>query len=154
MAACGRPFLVVGTLFAVGRRLIQIEIANRLACIRGVFGLAQGLLKFFLQNIGSVFLSLNRLAEYGVPSTILLLHRSRGLVEIIEHLRFDGSHMRDDGLSLGVKLQHCPTTWAGDIEAVLLCHSLNDKPSGGKFGASSSEEGYLDQASDTLAVCT
>jgi len=67
-----------------------------------------------------VFLRLHRLTEDGIAPAVLLLHRARRIVEIVEHLRLHRRNVRNHTFSLGVDLQHCATTRTREVEIVAL----------------------------------
>src|SRR4029077_4572749 len=54
------------------KRLIEIEIADRFACIRRFLGLLHSFLKFLVEQFGSMLLRLDRLPEDGLAPAVLL----------------------------------------------------------------------------------
>jgi hypothetical protein len=97
--------------------LVQIEVANRFACIGGLFGLFDRFLELLLQEVASVLLCFHRLTEDGFAAAVLFLHRLGRRFEIIEHLGLDRSGVGDHPFCCGVDLQDCVATRAGYIES-------------------------------------
>ena len=97
--------------------LIQIEIANGFAGVRGLFGFLNRLLKFLFQKITSMFLGFHRLAEDGFAAAILFLHGFRGCFEIIERFGLNRRGVGDDALGCRINFQYSAAAGTGYIES-------------------------------------
>jgi hypothetical protein len=103
--------------------LIQIKVADRPARVGRFLCLPNRFLELLFQQVRGVLLCFHRLPENRIPPAVLLFHGPRRLIQIIEHLRLQGSHVRNDGPVAGVHLQRRSAARAGYFEARFLCHS-------------------------------
>src|SRR5438128_6950704 len=104
---------------------VQVKITNRPSRIRRFFGFSNGFLKLLLQQISSMLLRLNRLAEDRIATAVLFLHRPGGFFHIIKGFWLDRGGVRYHGFILRVNLQHRAAARAGYFEAGLLAHLRN-----------------------------
>src|SRR6185369_771930 len=119
----GDPEEVVANAY---HQSVEIKIPNWPARVRGFFRLLQGLLEFFIKNIGGIFLCFHGLTENRVTPVVTFLHRLRSFLNVVEHFRRDGSRVRDHGLGTRVDLEQGTTAWTGDFEGLgRLCHHAN-----------------------------
>src|SRR5579872_274324 len=91
----GLPRLVAQNATRTGPRLVEVEVADRLAGVWSFFGLLDRLLKLLLQKVGSMFLGFNRLPEDGFTPAVLLFHGLGGGLHVGERSRLDGGCVGD-----------------------------------------------------------
>ena len=120
--AGSRPPMPQQQWFAVQQRLsVEVEVAQRLTSIRSLFGLTQGLLELFFQQVGLIFLGFNGLLKDGFLATVALLHRARGLFHIVERLGNGFRDVRNHGFCRDVNFQQrsAARTWHFKLALVL-----------------------------------
>ena len=120
------PFdLAQGRLPTLHEVLIEIEVADGLAGVGSLFGLANGFLKFLFQQVGGVFLSFEGLAKDGVAATVLLFHGPRGFLHIRKGLGLYRGGVRDHGLRRGIDLEDSVAARTGHFKRVGTLGHLN-----------------------------
>src|SRR5882724_6603961 len=106
----------LGALGGENEISIEIEIADRLAGIRRLFRLLHRFLEFLLQQLRSMLLRIDVLAEYRLAPDVLFLHRARRFFHVSEHSWLDGRGVRDNTLRRDVHFHHRPATRTGNVE--------------------------------------
>ena len=105
---------------------VEIKIADRPARVRGFFRLLQGLLEFFIENIGGILLRFHGLTENRVTPVVTFFHRLGSFLNVVEHFRRDGCRVRDYSFGTRVNLEQGAAAWTGDFEGLGgLCHHAN-----------------------------
>src|SRR3954464_7846013 len=105
---------------------IKIEVADGLARIGGLLGFLESFLELFFQQVGGVFLGLDRLLEDRLAAAVLLAHGFGGSLHIAEHLRLNGRRVSDNGAGFGINLENSAATGAGNFEIGSLLRHFSE----------------------------
>src|SRR5205823_14109228 len=98
---------------ASGRDSVKVNVSDPIG-VRGIFGPLHGFLKFLFQHIGFVLLRLHRLAEERLAAVVLVFHRPRRLLKIVEHLWAHRRSMRDHCAACVINLNQRRATRGSD----------------------------------------
>jgi len=115
--------------------LVELEVADGLAGIRGFLRLLDCFLEFLFQEIRSMLLRFHRLAENGFAPAVLLFHGTGGLLDVTEHFGLYGRGVSDDSFRLRIDFEHGATARTSNLEGErMLRHQRNDTANRGYCG--------------------
>lgn len=107
--------------------LVEVEVAEGFAGVRGLFGFAEGFFEFFAEDVVAIFLGFDGLGKDGVAAGILFAHTLGGGGEVVEGALAGRGGVADDGLGDRVDAEDGTAVGAAYLESdgfvfLLGCH--------------------------------